>query len=133
MKNQVKPTDSELEVLQVLWELGSGTVRAVNDELNKRKANEVGYTTTLKIMQIMHEKGLLRRNDDSRTHIYEAAVSEDETRQQLLDRFVDNVFKGSAMKLVMQALGGKTSSRNELSEIRKFLDSIEDQNEKTVK
>ena len=87
--NHPKPTDSELEILQILWEHGPSPVRFVNDQLNKRKASdekETGYTTTLKLMQIMTEKGLTRRNTDSRTHIYQANVSESATQQRLLDQ-----------------------------------------------
>ncbi len=125
MKNNAKPTESELEILQVLWELGASTVRTVNDELCKRKEAEVGYTTTLKQMQIMHEKGLVSRNDEAKTHIFSAAIAESETKKQLLDRFVDHVFRGSATSLVMQALGGKKSNADEISEIRRFLDEME--------
>ena len=95
-----KPTDAELQILHVLWEQGPSTVRTVNDLLNTQR--EVGYTTTLKIMQIMHaEKGLLTRQEDGRTHIYSAAVTRDETQASLLQQFVDNTFRGSAMQLVM--------------------------------
>jgi BlaI family penicillinase repressor len=130
MKNNSKPTESELEILQVLWELGASTVRTVNDELCKRKGTEVGYTTTLKQIQIMYEKGFVSRNDDAKTHIFKAAVAETETKKQLLDRFVDNVFRGSAMNLVMQALGGKKSNADEISEIRRFLDEMENKESK---
>jgi BlaI family penicillinase repressor len=130
MKNNLKPTESELEILQVLWELGASTVRTVNDELCKRKGTEVGYTTTLKQIQIMYEKGFVSRNDDAKTHIFKAAVAETETKKQLLDRFVDNVFRGSAMNLVMQALGGKKSNADEISEIRRFLDEMENKESK---
>jgi len=125
MKNKplVKPTESELEILQVLWEKGASTVRAVNDELNLKK--EVGYTTTLKLMQIMTEKGLVKRDESGKTHIYHAVVAEADTQKQLLDKFMDTVFKGSAMKLVMQALGNKTSNAEELKQIRKMLDDME--------
>jgi BlaI family transcriptional regulator, penicillinase repressor len=133
MKNNLKPTESELEILQVLWELGASTVRVVNDELSRRKNAEVGYTTTLKQMQIMHEKGLVSRKDDAKTHIYSAAVAETETKKQLLDKFVDNVFRGSAMTLVMQALGGKKSNTDEISEIRRFLDEMENKQNKDNK
>jgi BlaI family penicillinase repressor len=130
MKNNLKPTESELEILQVLWELGASTVRTVNEELSKRKGTEIGYTTTLKFMQMMHEKGFISRNDESKTHIYSAILAESATKKQLLDRFVDNVFRGSAMNLVMQALGGKKSNAEEISEIRRFLDEMEANNTK---
>jgi predicted transcriptional regulator len=119
-----KPTEAELEILQVLWENGPSTVRFVNDELSKRK--EVGYTTTLKIMQIMHEKkGLLTRNADNRSHVYEPAMPQAETQQNLLNNFVDNVFSGSAMNLVMQALGHHRASKDELEQIKALIAKIE--------
>jgi BlaI family penicillinase repressor len=130
MKNNSKPTESELEILQVLWELGASTVRTVNEDLCKRKGTEIGYTTTLKFMQMMHEKGFISRNNDAKTHIYAAAIAESDTKKQLLDRFVDNVFRGSAMNLVMQALGGKKSNAEEITEIRRFLDEMEAENDK---
>ena len=122
----IKPTESELEILQILWQLGKATVRQVNDELNKKR--EIGYTTTLKLMQIMFEKKLVTRTEEGRYHLYQAAVSEDETQQQLLDIFVDTAFKGSAMKLVMQALGNHQSSAEELDEIKKLIAQLEQNN-----
>jgi len=117
-----KPTESELEILQVLWEHGPSTVRFVNDELSRNK--ETGYTTTLKLMQIMHEKGLLHRDEANRSHIYRAAITETATQKQLLDRFLDTAFRGSALKLVMQALGNKKTSAEDLNEIRNLLDNL---------
>jgi BlaI family transcriptional regulator, penicillinase repressor len=119
----IKPTDSELEILQVLWQLGPGTVRSINDRLNEQR--EVGYTTTLKIMQIMHEKGLVTRMEDSRSHVYTAAVQEDVAQSALLDEFIETTFRGSAMKLVMQALGDHEASATELDEIKALIASIE--------
>jgi len=122
-KNSVtKPTESELEILQVLWEHGPTTVRFVNDELSKSK--ETGYTTTLKLMQIMHEKGMVNRDEAGRSHIYSAAITESATQKQLLDRFLDTAFRGSALKLVMQALGNQKTSRQDLTEIRNLLDKL---------
>ena len=120
--NIPKPTESELEILQVLWQYGPVSVRFVNDKLNEER--EVGYTTTLKLMQIMADKGLAVRNTESRTHIYEAAVSEADTQMRLLQKFVDTTFRGSAMKLVMQALGSRTTTQEELDEIKKYLDEL---------
>lgn len=120
-----KPTDSELEILQVLWQKGSCTVREVNEILNQSRGGEVGYTTTLKIMQIMYEKGLIGRDDSSKTHIYSAIVKEEDTQKQLLDRFMDSVFKGSAMKMVMQALGNQKTTPEELAEIKKLIEEME--------
>lgn len=115
----MKPTDGELEILQVLWAQGPATVRQVHDELSQGR--EIGYTTTLKLMQIMHEKGLVNRNEDARSHIYTVAISEEETQKSLLDRFVETAFRGSATKLVMQALGQHKASREELDEIKALL------------
>ena len=123
-KNAVpRPTESELEVLQVLWKNEPCTVRFVNDKLNEKK--KVGYTTTLKIMQLMFEKSLLKRDEAQRSHLYRAAVKERETQRLLLDRFLETAFGGSAMKLVMQALGNHTASREEISRIRELLNTME--------
>ena len=118
----MKPTESELEILQVLWASGPSTVRQVNDHLSQTK--EVGYTTTLKLMQIMHEKGLLSRTEEGRYHVYQALVEEKETQQHLLDRFVDTAFRGSAMKLVMQALGSSKATPQELEELKKLINNL---------
>ncbi|MCB0551905.1 MAG: BlaI/MecI/CopY family transcriptional regulator [Phaeodactylibacter sp.] len=118
-----RPTESELEILQILWEYGPSSVRFVNDKLNEER--EVGYTTTLKLMQIMADKGLARRNTENRTHIYEAAAGESDTQQRLLNRFLDRAFKGSAMKMVMQALGNHKTSPEELDEIKALIRRIE--------
>ncbi|HYG38194.1 MAG TPA: BlaI/MecI/CopY family transcriptional regulator [Cytophagales bacterium] len=117
------PTDAELEILQVLWQNGPSTVRFVNEELNKKK--EVGYTTTLKFMQIMMEKNIVTRNDEARTHIYSSNISEDYAQKKLLNKFLDATFRGSAMKLVMQALGSHKTSAEELNQIKKLIDQIE--------
>jgi predicted transcriptional regulator len=121
----IKPTDSELEILQILWQKGNCTVREVNEALNQSRVGEVGYTTTLKMMQIMYEKGLISRNDSSKTHIFNAVAKEEDTQKQLLDRFMDSVFKGSAMKMVVQALGNQKTTPEELSAIKKLIDEIE--------
>ncbi len=118
-----KPTDAELEILQVLWEHGPSSVRFVNEILNGKR--EIGYTTTLKLMQIMLEKGIVKRNTDARSHIYEASAERERTQQNLLDTFVDNVFSGSAMNLVMQALGNHQASKAELDEIKALISKIE--------
>lgn len=123
-KRRQKPTESELEILQILWQKGPVSVRVVNEALNQQR--EVGYTTTLKLMQIMLEKGLVERDDKSRTHIYKAAVSENDVQKQLLQKFVDTTFRGSAMKLVMQALGNHNTSSEELEEIKALIKQIED-------
>lgn len=121
-----KPTESELEILQILWEHGASPVRFVHDKLNEnRTSGNREYTTALKLMQIMADKGLLTRNTDTRTHVYEAAVPETDTQQQLLKKFVDTTFRGSAMKLVMQALGNHEASAEELDEIKALIEKIE--------
>ena len=121
----VKPTNSELEILQIVWKRGSATVREVNEELSKNKGTDIGYTTTLKLMQIMHEKGLLERETSSRTHLYKALISQSTTSQNLLDTLIDTVFNGSAAQLVMQALSNKNSSREEIEMIKKHLDQLD--------
>ncbi len=126
-----KPTDSELEILHVLWQHGPATVRAVNDELGQRRRAEVGYTTTLKLLQLMLDKGLARRDDEGRSHVYRAAVREQDTQNLLLDKFVAATFGGSALKLVMQALGNRQTSADELAQLRRLLNDIEIQNSST--
>jgi len=122
-----KPTDAELEILHILWEQGPSTVRSVNDRLSLQR--DVGYTTTLKLMQIMFEKGLVTRRDDSRSHVFTAAVSQSDTQSHLLQNFVDLTFRGSAMKMVMQALGNHEASASELEEIKQLIAQLEkDQN-----
>jgi BlaI family penicillinase repressor len=113
-----KPTDAELAILRVLWARGPSTVREVAREMGREDA----YTTVLKLMQIMTEKRLVRRDESPRTHVYEAAWSEDETQQQLVTDLLERVFDGSASRLLMQALAAKKTSRKELAEIRKLLD-----------
>ncbi|MDP9078485.1 MAG: BlaI/MecI/CopY family transcriptional regulator [Bacteroidota bacterium] len=121
---QLEPTKSELEILQVLWELGPSTVRNVNDELLKQK--DVNYTTTLKLMQIMADKGILARDESQMKHIYSVAEDEQKTKAHLLDKFVDSMYKGSASKLVMQLIGNKKTSQQELQEIKDMLKNLEE-------
>lgn len=128
MKKLPKPTVAELQILQILWSQGPSSVREVNDILNKKR--DVGYTTTLKIMQIMAEKGLAVRDTSTRTHIYKATVSEGDTQKQLLNRFLETTFKGSASKLVMQALGNHEASAEELEKIKALIKKIEDEQSK---
>jgi BlaI family transcriptional regulator, penicillinase repressor len=123
-KNYPNPTEAELEILQIIWQHDSCTVKTVNEAVQAKR--EVGYTTTLKLMQIMHEKGLLLRDDSSRTHIYSANASVDKTRGQLLDNFVNNAFQGSAMQLVLQALGSHDATQQELDEIKELIKKIEE-------
>jgi BlaI family penicillinase repressor len=117
-----KPTESELEILQILWERGECTVREVHDILDLNK--NVGYTTTLKLMQIMDEKGLVSRDTSSKTHIYKAIASKEQIQQQMLDKMIDTVYNGSAARLVMQALGNHTASKEEIDLIKQYLDQV---------
>ena len=123
----MKPTSAELEILQVIWLHGPVSVRFVNDELNREK--QVGYTTTLKLMQIMTEKGLLKRSEKGRKHIYNVVIKEKEAKSLLLDKFVKTAFGGSAMDLVMQALGNHQTTPNELEELKALIDKIEKDNQ----
>ncbi len=119
-----KPTEAELEILQTIWEFGPSTVRQVNDRLQELR--EVGYTTTLKIMQIMFQKGLLSREKMGKLHIYQAEVSKETTQNQVIKKLADGFFHGSAMKLAMHALGTGKSSKEEIEEFRSFLKKLED-------
>ena len=118
-----RPTDAELAILRVLWERGPSTVRQVHEA----QANErpTAYTTTLKLLQIMTEKGHVQRDERDRTHVYTARATEDETQRQLLQDLLDRAFGGSATKLVMQALSSRKASQEDLAEIRRLLDERE--------
>ena len=120
----LKPTESELEIMQLLWEFGPLTVRQVNDRLNEHR--RVGYTTTLKIMQIMADKGLLTRDTDSRSHVYTPTLPPEEVQSTILDHIVKTVFRGSRSNLVMQALGNHTASNEELEEIRNLINQMKE-------
>ncbi len=119
-----EPTKSELEILQVLWEHGPSTVRFVNDRLNEEK-RAVQYTSTLKLMQIMVDKKLLTRDESQMKHIYTPAAAEQVTKNQLLERFVDTMYKGSASSLLMQLLGNKKTSKKELEAIRELVKNLD--------
>lgn len=118
----VKPTESELEILRVIWDKGLASVRDVHEELSKTK--DVGYTTTLKLMQIMNEKGLVKRDKSSRAHYYTAAVSREKTQKHLLGKMIDGLFGGSPGQLVLQALGNYKASETEIAEIQELLDNL---------
>lgn len=118
-----RPTDAELAILRVLWNRGPSTVRDVHEELNS--LSPTGYTTVLKLLQIMTEKGLVDRDESQRAHVYQPRETEQKTQRQLLGDLADRAFGGSAAKLVMQALSGRRTSTEELSEIRALLDRIE--------
>ncbi len=115
-----RPTDAELAILRVLWERGPSTVRQVHEVLARER--QAGYTTSLKLLQIMTDKGLVRRDEADRTHVYHARLTEEQTQRQLIRDLVDRAFGGSASKLVMQALATKRASDEELGEIRRLLD-----------
>lgn len=118
-----KPSDSEMDVLRLLWKRSPLTVREVHEALNSKK--EVGYTTTLKMMQRMLDKKLLKRSENERSHVYEPIINEEQTQTELLDRFLDSAFGGSSLKLVLRALGNKSTSKEDLNKIREYLDKIE--------
>ncbi len=118
----IKPTDSELEILNILWDKGPSTVREVHEVLEKNK--DAGYTTTLKLMQIMFDKGLLKRDASNKSHVYTANISQEKTQGEYVQRMIDNVFNGSASQLVLQALGNYKATAEELDEIKKYLDEI---------
>lgn len=118
-----RPTDSELEILRVLWSNGPSTVRDVHEVLSETRS--AGYTGTLKLMQIMAEKGLVLRDESSRSHIYAAAVREEQSQKQLVKDLLTSAFRGSADKLIMQALSAKKVTDEELTEIRRMLDELE--------
>jgi BlaI family transcriptional regulator, penicillinase repressor len=120
---KAEPTKAELEILQVIWEHGPSTVRFVNDKLNEQR--DVNYTSTLKLMQIMADKGILKRDERQMKHVYQVAEEEQKTKGQMLDKFVDSVYQGSAGKLVMQLLGNKKASAADIAAIKSILDKLE--------
>ena len=122
--NQSEPTKSELEILQVLWQYGPSTVRFVNDKLNEQK-REVNYMSTQKLMLIMLDKGFVTKDASQMTHIYKAAVEEGKTKGYLLDRVVDNLFNGSASSLMMQLLGNKKMSAEDLEEFKELIKKLD--------
>ena len=119
---KLKPTESELEILTILWNKENATVREVHEELSKNK--DSGYTTTLKLLQIKFEKGLVTRDDSNKTHIYQPAVTRQKTQKLFLDKMINTLFAGSSTQLVLQALGNQKASKDELEEIQKYLDNL---------
>ncbi|MEI7470928.1 MAG: BlaI/MecI/CopY family transcriptional regulator [Chitinophagaceae bacterium] len=117
-----KPTESELEILQVLWNNKQASVRTVHEVLLKTK--DAGYTTTLKLMQIMFEKGLVTRDDSNKTHIYQPAVSKEKTQKLFVNKMIDTLFAGSSANLVLQALGGHEASKEELNKIQELINQL---------
>jgi BlaI family transcriptional regulator, penicillinase repressor len=118
-----RPTDAELAILRVLWSRGPSTVRQVHEALSRDR--ETGYTTVLKLMQIMTEKGLVERDESERTHVYQARFTQEATQQRLVSDLLDKAFGGSASQLVMRALAAKPASADELAQIRRLLDELE--------
>nr|WP_199075149.1 BlaI/MecI/CopY family transcriptional regulator [Pedobacter sp. ASV19] len=119
----IEPTKAELEILQVLWSFGASTVRFVNDKLNENR--EVNYTSTLKLMQIMADKGILKRDESQMKHIYHVAEKEQKTKDFLLEKFIDTMYNGSAAKLMMQLMGNKKTSKEDLDTIKELLKKLD--------
>jgi predicted transcriptional regulator len=126
----MKPTESELEIMQILWEYGPLTVRQVNDKLNEQR--KVGYTTTLKIMQIMVEKALLSRDTTHRSHVYAPAFPPEKIKSRILDHVLNTVFNGNRSSLIVQALGSHRVTGKELEEIKKAIEEMENKTNGTV-
>lgn len=125
MAKQTKPTEGELEILQVLWDKEKATVREVHEKILQTK--DAGYTTTLKLMQIMFEKGLVVRDDSAKTHIYKANISKEKTQSQFVGKMITTLFGGSSSQLVMQALGSQSPTKEELDEIQQYLNDLKNQ------
>jgi predicted transcriptional regulator len=123
-----RPTDSELAILRVLWDRGPSTVRQVHESLTRERPS--AYTTTLKMLQIMTEKGLVRRDEKDRTHIYQPRLTEEQTQRQLVRDLLDKAFRGSSSKLVMQALASRRATAEELTEIRRLIEDREVRDER---
>jgi predicted transcriptional regulator len=123
MKDAPNPTEAELEILQTLWQSGPCTVKQVHDILKERR--EVGYTTILKQLQIMLEKGLVQRDESNRVHLYTSSISERNTKEKLVQKFVTNTFRGSTHQLLLQVLGNSPASASELAEIKKLISKLE--------
>ncbi|MCF2948325.1 BlaI/MecI/CopY family transcriptional regulator [Paraglaciecola aquimarina] len=121
----ITPTPAELEILNILWALQEATTQTVNSQLNTQR--KVGYTTTLKTMQVMTEKGLLDRRKEGKSHIYFPIIQESSTKEGLLSKFIDNTFGGSTSQMMMQLIGKHKVNQDELSQIKTFLKNLEDQ------
>lgn len=126
-EDNLQPSEAELEILQVLWEIEPATVRAIHDKLSTKK--EVGYTTTLKQMQRMYEKGMISRVEQGRTHLYSAKVKEAKVKQSLLDKLLDTAFKGSAIELIQHALGRAKPEAEEIEELEKLIQKKKEKND----
>ena len=128
-KNTTRPTDLELSILQVLWKRGPGSVREILRDYNSGRVEEAGYTTILKMLQIMTEKGLVERDDTVRPQVYRASRSQDQTQRQLVSDLLERAFEGSAKRLVMQALSVQSASEKDLTQIEQLLDRLEGEGE----
>lgn len=122
----IEPTRAQLEILQVLWKHGPSTVRFVNDQLNQQKES-LSYTSTLKLMQIMHEKGMVHRDESSMTHVYSAALEEQKTRGAVLRKFVDSVYHGSVKSLMLELLGNEKTTHKDWDTIKELLTKLDDE------
>lgn len=120
---EIKPTESELEILQIIWEKGQCSVRDVHEVLEKTK--DAGYTTTLKLMQIMHDKGLVERDTTAKTHLYKALITREQARHTAVNKILSTVFNGSSSQLIMQVLSNQQSSKEELDMIKEYLNQLE--------
>src|SRR5580704_7054101 len=120
---KIEPTKSELEILKVLWRHGPSPVRLVMEEINKTR--ELNYTATLKLMQLMVDKGILKRDESKMQHIYHVVEDENKTKEHLLDKFLDNLYNGSAASLMMQLAGNKKTTKDDLRKMRDLLDKLE--------
>lgn len=123
-----RPTEAELEILRVLWDQGPSTVREVHTILGRQR--DIGYTTILKLMQIMAAKGLVQRDETERAHVYKARVAQEQTQRQLVGHLLDRAFGGSAARLMMQALSGRKASAEEIAQMRQMLADFEEESEK---
>ncbi len=126
--NLPRPTETELEILRVLWKHGSSTVRQIHNILNRERETEVGYSTTLKMIQVMTQKGLVERDETERPQIYTARLPQEQTQQQLVKDLLNRAFGGSVRQLVMQALSDKETSDDELKQLEQLLDKFEEKN-----
>lgn len=122
MKKEIKPTENELAILKILWQKQEASVRDVHECLSESK--DAGYTTTLKLMQIMYEKGYVVRNDSQKVHMYKPVLNQQETQQQFLGKMIDTLFAGNSTNLVLQALGNNKHSQEELAQIQSFLNKL---------
>ena len=123
----VEPTRAQLEILQVLWKCGPSTVRFVNDQLNRQQSQSLSYTSTLKLMQIMHEKGLVHRDESNMTHVYSAILEERKTKSLVLKKFVDSVYDGSVTSLMLELLGNEKMSGKDLDSIKEMLKGLDEE------